>query len=74
LNTEIVVTEGFDSGHKASHTVTHMGFAETEVKKIFDDAGAGSDFDYVKVGSGIVFGEGQEKLDRSIFFARGTKA
>ncbi len=62
------------SGHNAAKTVTHMGFSEEEVKKIFEDAGVSGDFKYLQVGKGkITFGEGQEKVERSVFFARGSK-
>lgn len=64
---------GGEKPHNAAHTVTHLGFAEEEVKKMFEDAGVGEGFSYVTVGKGIVFGEGNEKLERSVFMARGTK-
>jgi len=61
-------------GHDAAKTVMHMGFSEDVVKKIFEDAGVGGDFKYLEVGKGkITFGEGQEKFQRSVFFARGSK-
>lgn len=62
--------------HAAAHTVTHMGFSEEQVRKMFEDAGAGGDFDYTVVGRGIVFRgqkEGGEDMKRSVFMARGTK-
>ncbi|CZR51472.1 uncharacterized protein PAC_01348 [Phialocephala subalpina] len=61
-------------GHNAAKTVTHMGFSEEEVKKMFEEAGVGGDFGYLQVGKGkITFEEGQEKVERSVFFARGSK-
>ncbi|KUJ23612.1 S-adenosyl-L-methionine-dependent methyltransferase [Mollisia scopiformis] len=61
-------------GHNAAKTVTHMGFSEEEVKKMFEEAGCGGDFRYLEVGKGkIAFGEGQDKVERSVFFARGSK-
>jgi len=66
----------------AVHTVAHHGFAIEDVKKMFDDAGAGAGFEYVDIGNAIVFtstakGEQnpEEKRDfkRSVFMARGTK-
>lgn len=63
--------------HAAAHTVTHMGFSEEQVRKMFEDAGAGGGFDYTVVGKGIVFhGQkgGGEDMKRSVFMARGTKA
>ena len=48
------------SGHNAAKTVTHMGFSEEEVKKIFENAGVEGDFKYLKVGKGkITFGDGR---------------
>jgi SAM-dependent methyltransferase len=62
--------------HAAAHTVTHMGFSDEQVGKMFEDAGAGGDFDYTVVGKGIVFhgqkGSGED-MKRSVFMARGTK-
>lgn len=61
------------SHHAAKHTVTHNGFAGEEIEKMFVDAGIGGDFDYVELGKGVVFEEGGEKMERSLFMARGTK-
>lgn len=56
-----------------AHTVTHHGFSEEEIRKLFADAGAGKDFGYEVLGKGIVFmNEGKEQR-RSVFMARGTK-
>lgn len=64
----------FFSGHDAAKTVTHQGFSEEDVKKMFEEAGVGGDFKYLQVGKGnITFGEGKEKVERSVFFARGFK-
>lgn len=52
-----------------------MGFSEEEVKTMFEEAGVGGDFKYLHIGKGsITFGDGKEKVERSVFFARGTKA
>ena len=62
--------------HAAAHTVTHMGFSEEQVRRMFDDAGAGGNFDYTVVGKGIVFRgqkEDGEDMKRGVFMARGTK-
>lgn len=62
--------------HPAAHTVTHHGFSEPEVKGMFEAAGVGKAFDYVVVGTGIVFkskGEEKEEMKRSVFFAKGVK-
>ena len=64
------------NSHAAAHTVTHMGFSEEQVRKMFADAGAGGAFDYTVIGKGVVFHgqkEGGEDMKRSIFMARGTK-
>ncbi|KAI9642047.1 hypothetical protein NHQ30_009918 [Ciborinia camelliae] len=63
---------------KAQETVTHHGFSEEEIKKIFVDAGVGADFGYMVLGKGIVFhgtGEEGERKDRkrAVFMARGIK-
>lgn len=59
-----------------AHTITHHGFSEEEVKKMFEGAGAGNNFEMVVVGNGIVFKgakEGGEQMKRTIFMARGVK-
>ncbi|ESZ98522.1 hypothetical protein SBOR_1184 [Sclerotinia borealis F-4128] len=63
---------------KARETVTHHGFSEEEIKKIFVNAGVGADFGYMVLGKGIVFhGTGEEgkrnDLKRAVFMARGVK-
>ncbi|PBP22372.1 ubiquitin carboxyl-terminal hydrolase 14 [Diplocarpon rosae] len=62
-----------DHSHKAAHTVTHNGFAEVDVQKIFAQAGVGANFDYKVIGKGIVFSDGDKKMERSVFFAKGVK-
>lgn len=42
-----------ESTHAASHTVTHHGFSEAEVRRMFEDAGAGEGFRLEEVG--VVF-------------------
>ncbi|TVY43336.1 putative methyltransferase [Lachnellula occidentalis] len=62
--------------HAAEKSVTHMGFAETDIKRMFEEAGVGKDFDHVVVGKGIVFtdkSEGAKTMTRKVFMARGTK-
>lgn len=59
--------------HKAAHTVTHMGFSKEDIKKMFEDAGVGADFDYKVIGKGIVFEAEGQKMERSVFFAKGAK-
>lgn len=71
--------------NSAIQTVAHQGFTIEDVRKMFEDAGAGEGFEYVAIGNAIVFsrskedGEEQseeEKRDfkRSVFMARGMKA
>ncbi|CAL3962259.1 unnamed protein product [Diplocarpon coronariae] len=62
-----------DHRPKAAHTVTHNGFSEVDVKKIFGDAGLGASFDYKVIGKGIVFSDEDKKMERSVFFAKGVK-
>ncbi|KAG9231160.1 S-adenosyl-L-methionine-dependent methyltransferase [Amylocarpus encephaloides] len=62
--------------HPAAHTVTHAGFSEAEVKEMFEEAGAGGDFEYLVVGKGIVFDGVKENgatMKREVFMARGSK-
>ena len=62
--------------HPAAKSVTHMGFSEVDIKKMFEDAGAGKDFEHVVVGKGIVFTDksNEEKtMTRKVFMARGSK-
>ena len=57
----------------AAHTVMHWGFAEEDIKKMYEEAGVGVDFDFVVLGKGIVFeGEGKT-VRRTVFMARGRK-
>jgi hypothetical protein len=63
-------------GHPAAHTVAHAGFSEEDVRKMFGKAGAGEGFEYLEIGSGIVFHgvkEDGKTMKRSVFFARGSK-
>lgn len=65
-----------DYGKKAIETVTHNGFSEEDVKKMFVDAGAAGGFDYAVIGKGIVFSkvmESGEDMTRTVFMARGSK-
>lgn len=57
--------------------VTHHGFSEVQVRKMFDEAGLGKNFAMEELGSGVVFGhgtDGKEPLKRQAFLARGQKA
>ena len=57
----------------AAHTVTHMGFAEEDIKKMFEEAGVGGDFQHVVLGKGVVFESEGKSMRRTAFMARGRK-
>ncbi|KAI1851959.1 hypothetical protein JX266_002812 [Neoarthrinium moseri] len=74
--------------HQASHTVTHHGFSEAQVREMFESAGAGKNFALEDLGSGIIVGghhhggnshshghhgEGTQPRKRQVFLARGEK-
>ncbi|TVY80996.1 putative methyltransferase [Lachnellula suecica] len=62
--------------HAAAKTVTHMGFSEVDVKRMFEEAGVGEGFEYVVVGKGIVFTDKSDEsktVSRKVFMARGSK-
>ncbi|KAK3996290.1 S-adenosyl-L-methionine-dependent methyltransferase [Cladorrhinum sp. PSN332] len=69
------LTHGKAQGdHPAIATVTHHGFSESEMKKLYEDAGVGKDFALQEVS--VVFnrgGEYQPEWKRNIFIARGSK-
>ncbi|TGO57356.1 hypothetical protein BCON_0066g00040 [Botryotinia convoluta] len=67
-----------EQAQQARETVTHHGFSEEEIKKIFVDAGVGADFGYMVLGKGIVFHGtgvegGRKDMKRAVFMARGVK-
>lgn len=62
-----------EASHPASHTITHHGFSEEEIRKIFVGAGAGGDFGFETAG-GVVFEREGGMVERTLFMARGTKA
>lgn len=68
--------EHMHAHHEAAKTVRHMGFGEGEIRKIFEEAGAGGGFEYTVIGKAISFvaqdGKG-ERMERRVFMARGTK-
>lgn len=57
--------------------VTHHGFSEEQIRKLFEDAGVGKDFAFKTTEEPVVFhdahGEGKDMV-REVFLARGTKA
>ncbi|KAK3298160.1 S-adenosyl-L-methionine-dependent methyltransferase [Chaetomium fimeti] len=61
--------------HPALSTVTHHGFSEEHIRRIYEEAGVGKDFGLEEMA--VVFNFSKEKNDevrRKIFIARGTKA
>jgi SAM-dependent methyltransferase len=75
----LVIADFYPHGHSdvkspATHTVTHHGFSEEQIKVMFENAGVGKDFAMEELGSGIVFqGGGHAPMKRRVFLARGTK-
>jgi SAM-dependent methyltransferase len=57
----------------ARQTITHMGFAEGDIKKMFEEAGVGVDFDFVVLEKEIVFESEGQSMWRTAFMARGRK-
>ena len=57
----------------AAHTVTHLGFSEEDIKKMFEGAGVGEDFKFVVLGKGVVFESEGKSMRRTAFMARGRK-
>ncbi|KAG0651262.1 putative methyltransferase [Hyphodiscus hymeniophilus] len=58
----------------AAHTVTHWGFAKEDIKKMYEEAGVGVDFDFVVLGKGVVFEKEGKSMRRTAFMAKGRKA
>lgn len=61
----------------AARGVRHHGFAEDEVRRVFEGAGAGRGFAYREMDEELVFeGAGKDGADvvRRVFLARGEKA
>lgn len=65
--------ESIEIPHSASHTVTHLGFSEDDTRKMFEEAGVGGGFEYVRLGKGLVFTNQGQEMKRSVFMARGRK-
>ncbi|KAK4188952.1 S-adenosyl-L-methionine-dependent methyltransferase [Podospora australis] len=62
-------------GHEVNATITHHGFSEAEIQRIFEEAGVGKDFALDAV-EPMVFHratESRPEIRRRIFLARGTK-
>lgn len=50
-----------------------MGFAEADIKSMFEEAGVGKNFKHVVLGKGVVFESEGRSLGRTVFMARGVK-
>ena len=64
---------GHSHGHDAAETVMHLGFSEEDVRRHFETAGVGGNFEYVVLGKGVVFTHDGKEQSRSLFMARGVK-
>jgi hypothetical protein len=56
--------------------VTHHGFSEENMQKLFEDAGCEGDFAFKELKEPVVFRGGANagrRMERNVFFARGTK-
>ncbi|KAL2180715.1 methyltransferase-like protein [Thermothelomyces heterothallicus CBS 202.75] len=67
--------EKLDASHPATQTITHHGFTEEHIRRIYEEAGVGKDFALQEVAAVFHFSkENGEEMKRKIFIARGTKA
>ena len=64
-------TEHVKEDQKALHTISHQGFKEEDLKKMFEDAGLV--FDITLLDEKIKFGKGDNFTYREVFFAKGTR-
>lgn len=68
--------EKLTHNHAAAQTVTHNGFSEEAIRRIFEKAGCGKNFALKELGDGVLFeGMGKERkaIKKHVFLARGTK-
>ncbi|KAL2020501.1 hypothetical protein VTK56DRAFT_8386 [Thermocarpiscus australiensis] len=65
-----------DTTHAAASTITHNGFSEEQIRRIYEDAGVGKDFALEEVADVVLPRAVPDKPDmrRKVFIARGTKA
>ncbi|KAK4222346.1 S-adenosyl-L-methionine-dependent methyltransferase [Podospora fimiseda] len=72
---EFLTHEKPETDHPAIATVTHHGFSESQMKKMYQDAGVAEGFALQEV-SDVVFNKGgsQAEFKRRVFIARGSKA
>ncbi|KAK4161447.1 methyltransferase [Cladorrhinum sp. PSN259] len=72
---DFLTHEKAQGDHPAIATVTHHGFSESEMRKLYEDAGVGENFALQEVA--VVFNRDREyktEWERKVFIARGTKA
>lgn len=63
------------ASHPATNTITHHGFSEEHIRRIFEEAGVGNDFGLERMAVVFHFSkESGSEVKRDIFIARGTKA
>lgn len=61
--------------HAAAATITHHGFSEEQIRRIYEGAGVGKDFALERIAD-VHFPAPENKpaMRRTVFIARGTKA
>ncbi|KYK57026.1 uncharacterized protein DCS_04033 [Drechmeria coniospora] len=71
-----LVSHATSAEHCAAKGVKHQGFSESQVREMFEDAGAGKNFRFMIADEEVAFdhadGEGGNKA-RQVFFARGER-
>jgi hypothetical protein len=60
--------------HPAHSTITHHGFSEEHIRRIFEEAGVAKDFALDEMAVVFHMGKNNQEVRRKIFMARGTKA
>lgn len=63
-----------DASHPAASTITHHGFSEEHIRRIYEEAGVGKDFALEEMAVVFHFSKEGGEVKRKIFLARGTKA
>ena len=56
-----------------NYSPDHTGFSYENVKKMFEDAGVGMDFDYKVLERPLPLGRGHGGAEQRVFLAKGTK-
>ncbi|KAL2150043.1 hypothetical protein VTH82DRAFT_7719 [Thermothelomyces myriococcoides] len=64
-----------DASHPATQSITHHGFTEEHIRRIYKEAGVGKDFALEDLATVFHYSkENGEEVKRKLFMARGTKA